>query len=471
MASPLLGPAALGGLPSAVRVPAYPRHSQLPGVVHLGLGAFHRAHQAMVFDSLLQQGDARWGVTGVAMKSPAVVDALDAQDGLYSVQVTGLTDPHCRVVAALWQTCVAAREPDTVKRALAAPSTRWATLTVTEKGYTPALAELIAGGLALRRRADLPGLTIASCDNLSGNGNLLRSLCLQAAEGDSAFHDWISSACAFPNSMVDRIVPATTSAVAQAAFQALDAHDAAALATEEFWEWILEDRLVDPSDAAALRLAGVQVVPDVRPFEVAKLRMLNGSHSAIAAVGAVLGLSTVSDCMAQPEIARFIHGLMTKELMPHVTRPQADLYRDALLARFSNPALQHKVHQIATDFSKKIPQRWVPAVLARLKAGEPAEHLAFAAAAWMRYCRGDDESGHSYQLSDPMGLALLATATEHREDCVATVRSLLDMKGVWGTELANDGPWASRVVQWLQRINGVGMRAALAQAVSVAMTY
>ncbi|MEO8022349.1 mannitol dehydrogenase family protein [Polaromonas sp.] len=465
MAAQLLSPAALGSLPPSVRLPIYPRRSQAAGVVHLGLGAFHRAHQAMVFDTLLEQGDARWGVIGVAMKSTAVADALDAQDGLYSVQITGLPDAHCRVIATLWQTCVAAREPNTVTYALAAPSTRWVTLTVTEKGYTPALAELIAGGLALRCRAGLPGLTIASCDNLSGNGDLLRSLCLQAAEGDSALRDWISSACAFPNSMVDRIVPAATATVAQAALQLLGVRDAAALATEGFWEWILEDRLADASDAASLRLAGVQVVPDVRPFEVAKLRMLNGSHSAIAAVGAVLGLPTVSDCMAQPEIAKFIHGLMTKELMPHVTRPRADAYRDALLARFANPALQHQAHQIATDFSKKIPQRWVPAVLARLKAGEPAEHLAFAAAAWMRYCRGEDESGRSYELSDPLGQTLLATARQHRGDCVATVRSLMNME-VWGTELANDGPWAGRIGHWLQRINAAGMRAALAQAIA-----
>lgn len=170
--------------------------------------------------------------------------------------------------------------------------------------------------------------------------------------------------------------------------------------------------------------------------------------------------------MAQPEIARFIHGLMTKELMPHVARPGAQAYRDALLARFANPALQHQVHQIACDFSKKIPQRWVPAVLARLEAGAPAEYLALAAAAWMRYCRGEDESGHSYELSDPLGLTLLATAQEHCVDVVATARALLDVVVVWGSQLPKDDLWTGRVVHWLQRINADGMRATLAQAVS-----
>ncbi|MEP6825703.1 MAG: mannitol dehydrogenase family protein, partial [Ramlibacter sp.] len=363
---------------------------------------------------------------------------------------------------SVWKTCVAEREPDEVVQALAAPATRWITLTVTEKGYAPALAALLLRGLPLRQLAGLPGLTIASCDNLSGNGDLLRSLCLQAAT-DVPLQDWMRSACAFPNSMVDRIVPAATQACADEARQALGVRDAAALATEEFWEWVLQDRFADPADADVLRSAGVQVVQDIAPFEVAKLWMLNGSHSAIAAIGAVLGLATVSDCVAQPEIARFVHGLMTLELMPHVARPQPGAYRDALMARFANPALQHKVHQIASDFSKKIPQRWVPAASVRLAAGKPVEHLAFAAAAWMRYCLGHDESGEGYRLSDPFAPALAAAAQASRGNAEATVRALMGIESIWGDGLARDPRWTGRVCHWLGRIHAAGLLAALAE--------
>ncbi|MEP6789851.1 MAG: mannitol dehydrogenase family protein [Ramlibacter sp.] len=463
MAAPALNTAALGGIAGkGVRTPSYARQQQPPGVVHLGLGAFHRAHQAMVFDTLLQDGDARWGVLGVAMRSAALALTLAAQDDLYSVQVAGPGGRSWRVVGSIGKTCVAAQEPDEVVHALAAPATRWITLTVTEKGYAPALAELLVRGLSLRHQAGLPGLTLASCDNLSGNGDLLRALCLQAA-ASAPLQDWIRTACTFPNSMVDRIVPAATQACADEAAQALGVRDAAALATEEFWEWILEDALADPTDAAVLRSAGVQVVGDVAPFEVAKLWMLNGSHSAIAAVGAVLGRATVSDCISQPQIAQFIHGLMTRELMPHVTRPEAGAYRDALLARFANPALQHKVHQIASDFSKKIPQRWVPPVTAGLAAGAPVEHLAFAGAAWMRYCLGEDESGLRYTLSDPLAPSLLAAAQANRGNAEATVQALMGIEAVWGDALALNTQWNHRVCHWLRRIQATGLLGALAE--------
>jgi fructuronate reductase len=322
-----------------VRIPSYARGDLAPGVVHLGLGAFHRAHQAMVFDSLLQRGDARWGVLGVAMRSTQVADTLAAQNGLYSVQVVSASEHYWQVVGSVLQTCVAAREPQQVVAAIAAASTRWLTLTVTEKGYTPELAALIVQGLAVRHAAGHAGLTIASCDNLSGNGDLLQALCLQAAD-DAALKRWIKGACAFPNSMVDRIVPAATAQRQDQAAEALQLTDAAALGTEGFWEWVLQDRLADPADADLLRAAGVTVVPEVTPFEEAKLRLLNGSHSAMACMGAVLGLPTIGDCIGQPAIRQFVRELMTQEVMPHLSRPGLAAYRDALLARFGNPALR-----------------------------------------------------------------------------------------------------------------------------------
>lgn len=447
-----------------IAVPGYPRSGAV-GVVHLGLGAFHRAHQALVFDTLLQRGDTRWGVLGVAMRSTGLADALAAQDGLYAVQVASGAGVKWQVSGAIWKTCVAAREPAQVLQALAAPSTRWVTLTVTEKGYGPALAQLLVQGLAARHAAGLPGLTLASCDNLAHNGRKLRALCVDAAqkEENPALAQWISTACAFPNSMVDRIVPAATGQRLASAGQALGVADQAALGTEAFWEWVIERHFADPTDGEILATAGVTVVDDVAPFEEAKLRMLNGSHTAMACMGAVAGWPVISDCIAQPAVHRFVHGLMTQEVGPQLSRPDWAAYRDALLARFANPVLQHKVHQIATDSSQKIPQRWVPSVTAALRAGQPVERLAFAAAAWMRYLRGSDEQGRPYAMSDPMAEALKALALAHAGDAAATVQTLGTLPAVWGEALPQQAPWLARIAHWLAQINQRGMLAALDQ--------
>lgn len=450
--------------PSPVQLPRYRRTDAYVGVVHLGLGAFHRAHQAMVFDALLQRGDPRWGVLGVAMRTTELADALAAQDGLYAVQVASREALRWQVVGSVLRACVAAREPEQVAAAMAAPGTRWVTLTVTEKGYGPALAALLVQGLAARRAAGLGGLTIASCDNLSDNGRKLQQLCVAAAaQHDAALAQWIGTTCAFPNSMVDRIVPAATAQHRSDAALALGLADACALGTEEFWEWVIERRFVDDADGDALAAVGVQVVDDVKPFEEAKLRMLNGSHTAIALIGAVLGLPTVSDCIARPDIHRLVHGLMTDVMMPQLQRPGLPAYRDALLARFANPELRHKVHQIATDSSLKIPLRWTATVQARLLAGASVEPLALAAAVWMRYLLGADEQGQAYAISDPLGPTLQATAQLHRGDVPGTVRALLAVSSIWGEVLPHDARWTARVEHWLQLIRRQGVAAALAQ--------
>ncbi len=446
---------------SAVRLPRYPRGGA-PGVVHLGLGAFHRAHQALVFDDLLEAGDGRWGVLGVGMRSHELADALAAQDGLYAVQISSPTAVTWRVGGALWRTCVAARERDVVTQSIGAASTRWITLSVTEKAYTLELADLIVPGLALRHAAGLGGLTIASCDNLSGNGDKLKAICLTAAQRHSAaLAQWVSDACAFPNSMVDRIVPAATPARLAAAAEVLGATDQASLGTEGFWEWVIERHFVDPADGAALASAGVTVVDDVAPFEDAKLQLLNASHSAMACMGAIAGWRVISDCIEQPAVRTFVHGLMTYEVGPQLTRPDWPAYRDALLARFGNLALQHSVHQIATDSSQKIPQRWPPSVLGQQRAGLPFERLAFAAAVWMRYVRGVNESGVVYSLNDPMAETVQTLANTHADDAAATVRALGGLVSIWGTELPKDGVWLGRVTHWLVQINALGVLQAL----------
>lgn len=449
-------------MPSAVQLPHYRRADARMGVLHLGLGAFHRAHQAMVFDALLERGDRRWGVLGVAMRTTELADALAKQDGLYSVQVASRDERRWQVVGSVLQTCVAAREPERVMAAIAAPDTRWLTLTVTEKAYGPALAALLVRGLAARHAAGLGGLTMASCDNLSDNGRKLQKLCVDfAALNDTALAQWIVATCTFPNSMVDRIVPAATAQHRGAAAQALGLADACALGTEGFWEWVIERRFVDASDGDALAAAGVTVVDDVKPFEEAKLRMLNGSHTAIALIGAVLGRRTVDDCINEPVIHRFVHGLMTAMVMPHLRRPGLPAYRDALLARFANPQLHHSVHQIATDSSLKIPLRWQATVLAQLAVGGTIEPLALATAVWMRYLRGADERGQAYAISDPLAASLQATAQQHQGNVPATVQALLSIRSIWGDVLPHNAHWTARVAYWLQFILQHGVAASL----------
>ena len=444
-------------------VPAYERQSLTPSVVHIGLGAFHRAHQAMVFDTLLSQGDRRWGVLGVAMRSTQLADALKAQDGLYAVQIASVKGIHWHIPGAMVDTCVLARERDTVVQAIAAPGTRWITLTVTEKGYTPELAQLLVQGLALRHSQGLPGLTIASCDNLSHNGKRLQAACVAAASGVSAaLATWVDNACVFPNSMVDRIVPAATPERLQAARDALGVEDAAALGTEGFWEWVIEDRFADPSDGQALASAGVTVVKDVAPFEEAKLRLLNGSHSAMASMGAVAGLKVICDCISQPEIKTYVRNMMTDEVAPHLSRPDWADYREALLQRFANPELKHSVHQIAMDSSQKIPQRWPPTVALQMQSGASFEHIAFGAAAWMRYLQGRNEAGVTYALSDPMAEQLQPLAVAHANDPAAGVKALSAFESVWGKDLPTNAVWQGRVTHWLTQIHALGVLKAVA---------
>ena len=429
-------------------------------VVHLGLGAFQRAHQALVFDDLLASGDLRWGVLGVATRSQQLADTLARQDGLYTVQLAGAAGSRWRVAGAVVKTCAAVREPERVHAAIASPAARWITVTVTEKGYDAQLAELIVEGLRQRRAASGGGLTIASCDNLGRNGDKLKALCIAQA-ADPALARWIASACRFPNSMVDRIVPASTAACVARAEAALGVTDHAALLSEPFWEWVIEDDFVDPTDAAQLAAFSVRVVADVQPYEEAKLRMLNGSHSAIACIGAAVGLPTVFDCMAHAPLREFVSRFMTREVMPGLTRPDAGAYRDALLKRFDNPAIRHNVHQIATDSSKKIGLRWVPSALSQLQRGAGIEHHAFAAAAWMRYFRGHDDKGVPFTVNDPQAALLARIGRGEARDAARMAAEFLQVESIWGGELAQAPTWNEAVVRWLREMQAQGTARAL----------
>lgn len=447
--------------------PGY-RRDGTPGVVHLGLGAFHRAHQAMVFDRLLASGDGRWGVHGVGMTQAALVDALRAQDGLYAVRVADSQGSHWAVPGALWRLNVAATEREAVVQAIGSPATRWVTITVTEKGYMPALAQLLLDGLRLRWQNQLPGLTVASCDNLQANGRKLQALVMTEAT-DAALRDWIEAHCAFPCSMVDRIVPATSEAVRESVASELGVQDPSALAVEAFWEWVIEDRFADPADGPLLATQGVRVTPEVHVYEDAKLRMLNGSHTAMALIGAVTGRPFIADCIGAPHIRAFVHGLMGEEVAPNLQRSDWASYRDALIERFANPHLRHSVHQIATDSSLKIPLRWVPSIQAQLARGASVERHALATAVWLRHGLAVDEQGQAYTVNDPQAQWLQANASTQREAPGRSLQALLERTDFWGDTLPHNAHWRSRVAHWHRTVLDAGVDRAIEQLLQTAL--
>lgn len=401
-----LSDAMLHSLPASVAQPAYDRRQVRAGVVHLGLGAFHRAHQAFVFDRVLGAGHLDWGVIGVGIHSGAARDALALQDGLYSVLEREGEARSSRVCGAITKALVAAETPDRVAATIADPAVRLVTLTLTEKGYEPGgpVWPILAAALARRRAAGAP-LTIASCDNLTNNGS--RTLAAVLAAADPALADWIQVACAFPSSMIDRITPATTEADLAEIEAGLGVHDAAGVVTEPFWQWVIEDRFV--ATRPPLEAAGVQVVDDVAPFERAKLRLLNAAHSLLAYAGLVAGCTYVHEAIAQ--LAPIVERLWDEAAETLRPTPGLDIaaYRAQLLRRFQNPSLAHRLDQIAQDGSRKLPQRILAPLAERTRQGRASPTMMFALAAWLKCVGRDDVAGRPIRLVDP-GLETLRTA-------------------------------------------------------------
>ncbi|RZJ96890.1 MAG: mannitol dehydrogenase family protein [Brevundimonas sp.] len=449
-----LSEATLEALAQSVRRPAYDRRALQRGVVHLGLGAFHRAHQAVAYDDLAARGDLRWGVTGVSLRSPDVAERLNPQDGLYGVVVRDGDRVEDRIIGVLGQAIVAPRGVEAVVAALSAPATRLVTLTITEKGYlldpargglmldhpdivadlaapqAPRTAiGLIVAGLAARRVAGLPAFTAMSCDNLTDNGErLARAVVGYARRLDPALAEWIERRVAFPATMVDRIVPSTEPEDIGAAQTRTGLLDQGLVKTEPFSQWVVEDRF--SGEAPDLAAVGVQLTSDVRPWETAKLRLLNGAHSTMAYLGAQAGLTYVHEVIATPGGRAVVEGLWG-EVAPTVP-PQTGLdlaaYRRQLLERFANPALQHRLVQIAMDGSQKLPQRLFAPMVARLKDGRPVDHLALAAAAWIRWLGGRDDAGRPTPLDDPQADRLKrAVAGLSPRDQVRAVAALEDV--------------------------------------------
>ena len=410
-------------LPAMVARPGYDRHGQAVGIVHFGIGAFHRAHQAWYTDLAMAGGDRDWAIAGVSLRSPDVAAQLNPQDGLYTVTERAADGDHTRLVGAVQLVLVAAQQREAVISTLAAPSTRIVSFTVTEKGYCRAADGGLDFGLAgegsfyaylaaaLRRRHDagLPGLTLLSCDNLADNGRQLEALMGQYIERhDPALLGWLGRACAFPSTMVDRIVPATTAADRAALAARIGLEDDGAVMTEPFSQWVIEDRFAGPRPR--WEAVGAELVSDVRPYETAKLRLLNGAHSLLAYCGLQRGHEFVHQAVGDPVLRALAVQLMREEAAPTIApAPGQDLagYGDSLIERFANPALNHRLIQIAMDGSQKLPQRWLETLAARRAQGHQCPALLAGVAAWIRHLRGANGP-----VDDPRAAALAVAANQ-----------------------------------------------------------
>jgi fructuronate reductase len=479
--------ASLPSLPAGIVRPAYDRTRLSPGIVHLGIGAFHRAHQAVYTDSVLSR-DPGWGIVGASLRSPATRDALAPQDGLYTVAVRSGQGSELRVVGAIARLLVAPENPAALLDALADPRVRIVSLTVTEKGYChdPATGELdeshpdiihdlahpdrprsvpglVVAALQRRRRAGVRPFTVLSCDNLPANGRLVkRILARLAGLRDRQLGSIVSAELACPATMVDRITPATTDQDRAEIAAALGVRDASPVVTEPFSQWVVEEDF--PAGRPAWEEAGAELVADVEPYELMKLRLLNGCHSTLAYLGYLAGYETVADAMGDPAFEQLMRELMDEEVTPTLrVPPSADLaaYKAALLERFRNPALRHRVWQICMDGSQKLPQRLLHTIRDRLKVGAPFPRLALAVAGWMRYVTGVDESGRPIDVRDPLADRLRAIARDAGPSADRLVPALLAVEPIFGTDLRSDPRFTAELTTALRHLFDRGARAAV----------
>lgn len=419
-------------LPAHVGRPAYDRAEVSSGVVHLGVGAFHRSHQAVFFDRLLALGHREWGITGVGVLAGdrPLHEALRAQDGLYTLVLKapdGSVEPA--VVGSLVELLLLDDDPEAVLTAMAAPGTRLVTMTITEGAYSTdkstgrfrldeALAAdltaarprtafgLLAEALRRRRAAGTPPFAVVSCDNVEGNGDLARQTLLeftrlQETHTGDGLADWIAGSVAFPNSMVDRITPATTPEDRRRLTAGTGVVDRCPVVAEPYLQWVLEDRFGDARPP--LDEVGVQLVPDVRPYELTKLRLLNAGHQVVSYLGYLAGYRRVDEVMTDPLLLELVERYMRLEATPTLPPvPGTDLaeYRRSLLERFANPAVSDTLARNCAEGSERIATFVLPVVREQLASGGPCDVAVLAVAAWARYAGGTDEAGQPIPVVD-----------------------------------------------------------------------
>jgi mannitol 2-dehydrogenase len=455
----------LDQLNAEVSVPRYDRGQVRTGIVHIGVGNFHRSHQAMYVDTLMNNGAAMdWGICGIGLQpsNRRIRDVLAAQDGLYTLVLRhGDGTWDARVIGSIVEFLFAPDDPGAAIEKMAAPATRIVSLTITEGGYNlddvtgefkasdpPVVADLQPGAvprtvfgmvteaLARRRERGIPAFTILSCDNIPGNGQVSqRAFTAFARLRDPGLADWMTRHVRFPNCMVDRITPVTTDADRAELSRRFGIDDQWPVLCEPFTQWVLEDDFA--GGRPPLEDAGVQIVSDVEPYELMKLRLLNASHQALCYPGRLVGYRLVHEVTADPLFAGFLLDYMTQEAIPTL-RPvpgvDLDQYANQLIERFSNPEVGDTLARLGTDGSDRMPKFLLPVIREQLAAGRPFTRSAAVVASWARYAEGTDENGAPYEINDELAPQLHAAAQRQRRHRTAFLE---DNRAVFG-ELADD---------------------------------
>ena len=471
-------------------LPQYDRSKLVSRIVHLGFGAFHRAHQAVYADILASDHGSDWGYCEVNLiGGEQQIADLKQQDNLYSVAEMSADAWHCRVVGVVKNAIHAQVDGlEAVFTAMTQPEVAIVSLTVTEKGYchTPATGTIlldhpliahdlanpqqpksapgvIVEALARRKAAGLPAFSVMSCDNMPENGHVTRNVITAYAQAiNPELAAWIESHVTFPSTMVDRIVPAVTAETLEQVAQATGVVDPAAVACEPFRQWVIEDNFV--AGRPEWEKAGAELVKDVLPYEEMKLRMLNGSHSFLAYLGYLAGYQHISECMQDENYRRTAHALMLQEQAPTLKVQGVDLakYADSLIARYTNPALRHRTWQIAMDGSQKLPQRWLDSIRWHLANGSKFDLLALGVAGWMRYVGGVDEQGAPIEVSDPL-LPAIQQAVNGSKEGESRVKALLELNTIFGNDLPTNEKFVKQVTESYLALRENGAKATVAK--------
>ncbi|MEY3083279.1 MAG: hypothetical protein RJA94_3264 [Pseudomonadota bacterium] len=452
------------------------------GIVHLGVGAFHRAHMADYTDAVLAKGDRRWAILGASLRSGETRDALKDQDFLYTLAQSDEAGERCRVIGSLRGVLVAPENPQALIEAMCLPSVKIVSLTVTEKGYChdPATGELndqhpdilhdlshpdtprsapgfLVEAIRARKARGLPPFTVLCCDNLPANGRTVAKVVRRLAElRNPALGAYVAEHVAFPATMVDRIVPASTDGDRTRIAAAIGLEDQWPVVTEAFTDWVIEDNFPQGRPDWAARF-----VTDIAPFETMKLRLLNGAHSSMSYLGYLAGHETIADCMKDEALAGFVGHLMNMEVTSTLAVPpgtDVSAYKQALLTRFRNPGLRHRTWQIAMDGSQKLPQRLLGTIRDRLRANTPIDGLALGVAAWMRYVTGVDEKGGAIDVRDPLKDELRTRADAAGPSAERLAPALLGLEKIFGRDLPADPRFTTAVTAALDSLFRNGSR-------------
>ena len=455
------------------------------GIVHLGLGAFYRAHGAIYIEQAMQKSGGDWGIVGVSLMRPDQRDALEPQDFAYTAVELGPEGETPRMITVLNGVLVARENPEAVLKALSDPDVKIVSLTVTEKGYChePSTGKLNSGhpdirhdlahpggpvsaigmlvwALERRRAAGSRPFTVLCCDNLPDNGKVVRQVVLEFAGMVSPeLARWIETEGAFPSTMVDRIVPATKPEDIERVVELTGKLDLSPVMHEPFRQWVVEDHFVDGlrPDFGAV---GVELVENVTPYEHMKLRCLNGTHSSLAYLGYLAGHETIAATVADPVFARFCKHLWNAEIMPGLKAPPGVSlgdYTAALFTRYANPAIRHRTWQIAMDGSQKLPQRILGTIAENLAGGRPITGLSLAVAAWMRYVGGVDEKGEAIDVRDPLS-ARLKALSDGASLPADKVSALLSVREIFPEALAENQSFRTALVSAYESLSATGAR-------------